>query len=93
MRVQNPYLFPHDISGLHDAARRQAVVSGQKDGLLQCHTQGAAVGQRGKTQGQAQTYDLPLHIHQILTKGMDAELSYEQITKQNIALVRAVFGI
>lgn len=41
------YLFPHDISGLHDAARRQAMVSGQQDGLFQCHTQSAAV-QKGK---------------------------------------------
>lgn len=41
------YLFPHDISGLHDAAGGQPVVSGQQDGLLQCHTQGAAVDQRG----------------------------------------------
>lgn len=55
MHVQNPYLFPHDISGLHDAARGQAVVSGQQDGLFQCHTQGAAVGQTGSTYGQAQT--------------------------------------
>lgn len=40
------YLFPHDISGLHDAARGKAVVSCQQDSLLQCHTQGAAVNQR-----------------------------------------------
>lgn len=43
---KNAYLFPHDISGLHDAARGEAMVSGQQDGLLQCHAQGAAVGQR-----------------------------------------------
>lgn len=36
------YLFPHDISGLHDAAGGQSVVSGQQDGLLQRHTEGAA---------------------------------------------------
>lgn len=36
------YLFPHDISGLHDAAGGQSVVTGQQDGLLQRHTEGAA---------------------------------------------------
>lgn len=40
--MQNTNLFSHDISGLHDAARREAVVTGQQDGLLQCHTQSAA---------------------------------------------------
>lgn len=36
-------LFPHDISGLHDASWGQAVVPCQKYGLLQCHTQCTAV--------------------------------------------------
>lgn len=40
------YLLPHDISGLHDAARGQSVVTGQQDGLLQCHTEGAAVAKQ-----------------------------------------------
>lgn len=43
------YLFPHDISGLHDTAGGQSVVTGQQDGLLQCHTEGAAAEkERGK---------------------------------------------
>ena len=61
-RKKNPtYLFPHDISGLHDAARGQAMVSGQQDGLLQCHTQGAAVGWRGKHKVKLQ-HTLPVCI-------------------------------
>lgn len=55
----NTHLLPHDIGGLHDAAGGQAVVSGQQDGLLQRRAQRAAVGQRGRTRGQA----LDLHIH------------------------------
>lgn len=43
--MQNTNLFSHDISGLHDAARGEAVVPSQQDGLLQCHTQSAAVDQ------------------------------------------------
>lgn len=53
-RLRNTYLLPHDIGGLHDAARWKAVVSSQQDGLLQCHTQGAAV--REKTCGQAYSH-------------------------------------
>lgn len=51
--LNHPYLFPHDISGLHDAARRQSVVTGQQDGLLQRHTEGAAVAKEEKNEGQS----------------------------------------
>lgn len=40
--LNTTYLFPHDIGGLHDAAGGQSVVTGQQDGLLQCHTEGGA---------------------------------------------------
>lgn len=59
--TKKTYLFPHDISGLHDAARGQAVVTGQQDGLLQCHTQGAAVGQTEKHKVKLQ-HTLPVRI-------------------------------
>lgn len=53
------YLFSHDIGGLHDAARRQTVVSGQEDGLLQRHTQGAAVDHKRNTRSSTCNHTFP----------------------------------
>lgn len=59
MLIETLYLLPHDISGLHDAARGQSVVPGQQDRLLQCHTEGAAVAKEEKTK-------VKLSLHTVL---------------------------
>ena len=41
--TREAHLLPHHICSLHDVPRRQPVASGQNDGLLQGHTQGAPV--------------------------------------------------
>lgn len=47
--MHGPYLLPHDVRGLHDAARRQTVVPGEQNGLFQSDTESAA---RGEDRGQ-----------------------------------------